>query len=186
MKTTSLRWTSGLLLGACLLMAVAARTRGSHETPVRSRPVEVRPAPPPEDPAEIAPAPPPPPKESPAPGPVPAAAWANGYREAGETGGEGTLTGHVLTPEGPMAGGLVNVEWVMAFRPTSEEARRLRLGGARRDRDGVWWGKMRAVTDEAGFFSVDGLPTVQLKVSAGGRAQSARVGQNVLLRTGNP
>jgi hypothetical protein len=185
MKSISLRWTSGLLLGACLLTALAARTRGRDGGPVPRRPAEARPAPPPEEPQEVAPLPPPP-QESSAPRPVPAAAWANGYREAGEAGGEGTLMGQVLTPEGPMVGGLVNVEWVMAFRPTSEEARRLRLGGARRDRDGVWWGRIRAVTDESGFFSVDGVPAVQVKVSAGGRAQSARPGQNVLLRTGNP
>jgi hypothetical protein len=48
----------------------------------------------------------------------------------------------------------------------------------------VWWWKARAVTDETGFFSFDGLPAVQLKVSAGGQAQSARPGQTVLLRTG--
>src|SRR6185503_589414 len=190
MKSISLRWTWGLLIASSLLVGVATWTRGREERPAGPRPrVGVRPTRPPAGPQETSLAPdplPPPPREAIAPGPVPSAAWSNGYREADETGGEGSLTGQVLAPEGPMIGGLVNVEWVMAFRPTPEEARKLRRGGARRDRDGVWWGKARAVTDESGFFSVDGLPAVQLKVSAGGKVQSARPGQTVLMRTGNP
>lgn len=189
MKSTPLRWTSGLLLASGVLVGVAVWTRGGDEAPIRPRPrAEVRREPPPPAPKEIeiARVPDPPRQEAAAPGPLPPAAWADGYREAGEEGGEGLLMGQVFTSEGPLIGGLVNVEWVMAFRPTPDQARKLRRGGARRDRDGVWWGKARAVTDESGFFSVEGLPPVQLKVSAAGKALSARPGQTVLLRAGNP
>jgi len=86
---------------------------------------------------------------------------------------------------GPLSGALVKVEWVAAVRPSAEEALRLKRGGARRDREGVWWWSVGAATDEAGFFSIDGLPGVELRVRAGGQVQKVRAGQAVQLRTGS-
>ena len=75
---------------------------------------------------------------------------------------------------------------VAAFHPGAEDLARLKRGGARRDRDGVWWSRANAVTDEAGRFFVDGLPSVQMRVHAGGRTEITQPGSAVLIRTGNP
>jgi hypothetical protein len=75
---------------------------------------------------------------------------------------------------------------VAAIRPEAGEAAKLKRGGLRRDRDGVWWSRARAVTDEGGYFSVEGLPSVPLRIHAGGRTQDARTGMSVQLRTGSP
>jgi len=113
-------------------------------------------------------------------------AWTEGYREAKESTWEGSICGTVVTPEGPGAGVLVKVEWVLAFKPDAQEAARLRRGGARRDRDGVWWARAVGVTDESGFFTIDGVPGVPVRVGAGRRFQMARAGTAIYLRTGNP
>src|SRR5438874_1873568 len=80
----------------------------------------------------------------------------------------------------------LSVSPVAAFHPGAEDLARLKRGGARRDRDGVWWSRANAVTDEAGRFFVDGLPSVQMRVHAGGRTEITQPGSSVLIRTGIP
>lgn len=182
MKKEGRRWTTALTLSLIALAIGAAWSRrpGGPEPmlpkPTRRAAASVT-AP------EIAPLVLP---EAPAPLGASAPPRADGFQEAKEASWEGPLSGQVLAPDGPLRGAMVKVEWVAAFRPGPEEILRLKRGGARRDRDGVWWLKALAVTDDAGCFSLDGLPAVQLKITAAGKIQTARPGQNVLLRTGNP
>jgi hypothetical protein len=169
-----MRWTFGVVVGFAALVAAAGwiRTPDPVAPPSKPPPRSIREDDPPSTPEALAPG-----------GP---AAWTEGYREAKESTWEGSITGTVVTPGGPRAGVLVKAEWVAAFNPDSQEAARLRRGGFRRDRDGVWWAKAVGVTDESGFFTIDGLPGVPLRVSAGRRFQMARAGTAIYLRTGNP
>jgi hypothetical protein len=179
MRKTSLVWTVGLLLALGLLAGIAAWMRGGAEEATRRRSAAVAATTP--DPGEVptvASAEPEPPAEAPS--------RLQEFQEAGTALWEAALSGQVLTPQGPQEGMLVKVEWVAAFHPGVEEAVRLKRAGARRDREGVWWWRANAVTDGGGYFSVEGLPAVPLKVRAGGRTQIAHPGSSVLLRTGNP
>lgn len=190
-KTALLRWTSGLLLGFAALTAVTAwrqpeiavlsvpRKLSSYASaPVLSDEPPILEAP-------SAPLSPPPLPESP-PVSVRTPARDAGFRESKEATSEWTLTGQVVTTQGAVAGLLVKAEWVMAFHPDAEETARLKRGGARRDKDGVWWGKAVASTDESGFFSMEGLPAVQLRVSSGRQFQIAPPGGTVRLTTELP
>jgi len=192
-RSTAIRWTAGILLpvGALAVAAVLARSGGAasfapqrHPPPVAfsgPTPGEPEELPTPRSPAPVAADPAPPPSS-----PARSSAWNEGYREAGESPGEGTLTGQVVTPDGPGAGRLVKAEWVMAFQPKPEDVARLKRAGAIRDRNGVWWGRRTAGTDDGGYFSIEGLPAVQLRITAGRDVQTARPGGSVVLRAGNP
>jgi len=109
-----------------------------------------------------------------------------GYREAREATWEGTLSGQVVSSEGPLANLTVRVEWVLALQPDHEEIVRLKRIGARRDKDGSWWAKALALTDESGCFQIDGLPAVPLRVHAGSTTQQAQVGGYAQIRTERP
>jgi len=109
-----------------------------------------------------------------------------GYREAKEATWEGTLSGQVLSPEGPVANMTVRVEWVLALEPDREEIARLKRAGARRDKDGAWWAKAFAMTDESGCFQIDGLPAVPLRVHAGNTTLQAQLGGIAQIRTERP
>jgi hypothetical protein len=99
-----------------------------------------------------------------------------GYREAREASWEGSLSGRVVSAGGPVANFAVRVEWVLAHQPDPAEVTRLKRVGARRDRDGTWWARSMAMTDESGGFLVEGLPAVPLRVHAGNVTQMAQVG----------
>jgi hypothetical protein len=173
-------WTIGLAMALVLIAAGAASKRHRDPSPAL-KPPAAKPASSTVDRvsgSEKREAPVEPPSAAPAP-------RVEEPRAVSPSGPEGTLSGHVTSPEGPLSGALVKVEWVAAVRPTPEEALRLRRGGARRDREGVWWWTVQAATDEAGFFSIDGLPAVELRVRAGGQVQTVRAGQAVQLRTGS-
>lgn len=182
--TRALRWTLPLMAAVTILAVAGAAFRGGaepEEKPVRKAPalraahrgIETR--------EEVA-------------APVePAAAPAErrkprdeGYREAREATWEGALSGQVVSPEGPLAGFTVRVEWLLARQPDREEAARLKRGGARRDRDGTWWASATASTDESGCFTVEGLPAVPLRVHAGSTVQQAQVGTFARLATERP
>jgi len=190
-KAALLRWTSGLLLGFAVLTAVTAwRQPEAPDLPVPKKvssysgaPVVPAEAPTPEIP--IAPPAPPPLPDLPSVS-VRTPVREAGFRESKEATWEWTLTGQVVTTQGPVAGLLVKAEWVMAFHPNAEETAMLKRGGARRDKDGVWWGKAVASTNESGFFSMEGLPAVQLRVSSGRQFQIAQPGGTVQLRTELP
>lgn len=109
-------------------------------------------------------------------------AWDQGFRESRSAGWEGSLTGQVLSPQGPVSGVRVMIEWVAAFKPPADESLRLKRGRSRPDRDGTWWSKAETVTDERGYFSIDGVPGVQVRVKAGGRTVTAQPGAVVVLR----
>ena len=109
-----------------------------------------------------------------------------GYREAREATWEGTLSGQVVSSEGPIANMTVRVEWVLALQPDREEIARLKRAGARRDKDGAWWAKALAMTDESGCFQIEGLPAVPLRVHAGSTTQQAQVGGYAQIRTERP
>jgi hypothetical protein len=173
-------WTIGLAMALVFLAAAAASKRRRDPAPVTklskgeaasSTVGQVSGVEKPEEPVE-----------SPT---VRPASRVEELRAVSPSGPEGTLSGHVTSPEGPLPGALVKVEWVAAVRPAPEEALRLKRGGARRDREGVWWWTVQAATDEAGFFSIDGLPAGELRVRAGGQVQTVRAGQAVQLRTGS-
>jgi hypothetical protein len=114
------------------------------------------------------------------------AARDDGYREAREATWEGDLTGQVITPEGPLANQAVLVEWPLALSPDADEVARLKRAGARRDHDGAWWARVQAQTDDSGFFRVEGLPAVPLRVRVGGATQRAEVGGFAQIRTERP
>ena len=179
MRIQGRAWTIGLTIALVLLAAGAAANRRREPRPVSKPPrAEITSTPI----GSVSVSEQPEPKAEPTP--IPAPPLVDGVREV-DTNPGGSLSGQVTSPEGPLSGALVKVEWVAAVRPTPEEALRLRRGGARRDRSGVWWWTVRAATDEAGFFSIDGLPALPLKVSAGGQEQNVRPGQSILLRTGS-
>jgi len=175
------RWTAALALTlvAIAIGAAWSRPRGTGPRPAPTRtPAPATPA------ASIVETT----EEAPAVVETPAAApnRLEGFRAAKEAPSPAPLSGHVVTSEGPLTNAVVKVEWVAAIRPDREEALRLKRGGARRDREGVWWWKALAVTDDAGFFSLDGLPAVQLRITAAGQVQTAQPGQAILVRAGNP
>jgi len=196
MTTTGTRCL-GALLGSLSLLTVATflsrAERAEPPLPKRSSRAATGDGSPaaPEAPPEV-PAAERVPLEAPEPGPrasVPAGhrqARDEGYREAREATWEGTLSGQVLSPEGPLANLTVRVEWVLALQPDREEIVRLKRAGARRDKDGAWWAKALAMTDESGFFQIEGLPAVPLRVHAGSTTQQAQVGGTALIRTERP
>lgn len=168
----------GLAMAVVLLAAGAAANRRREPGPT-SKPLRAEPASPPIRTLSASE------KPDPAAEPAPIPVAPEVVRAVVDSGPAGSLSGQVTSPEGPVSGALVKVEWIAAVHPAAEEALRLKRGGARRDRDGVWWWTVRAATDEAGFFSIDGLPAVELRVRAGGQVQSVRAGQSILLRTGS-
>ena len=109
-----------------------------------------------------------------------------GYREAREATWEGTLSGQVVSPEGPLTNMTVRVEWVLALQPDHAEIAKLKRAGARRDKDGAWWARTLAMTDETGCFHIEGLPAVPLRLHAGNTTQQAQVGAFTQIRTDRP
>lgn len=109
-----------------------------------------------------------------------------GFREAREAAWEGDLSGCVTSPEGPVANLTVRVEWVLAHQPDREEIVRLKRVGARRDKDGTWWARVLASTDETGCFRFEGLPSVPLRLHAGRTTQQVQVGGFAQIRTERP
>lgn len=179
------RWTLLLMAGVTALAIAVATFRGGgeEEKPVRRPPLSVygsyESQEPTTAPVAVEPVPPPAPVESRKPA-------GDVYREAHEATWEGSLSGQVMSPEGPLAGFSVSIEWVLARRPDRDEAAKLKRGGARRDRDGTWWGRAVATTDDSGCFTVEGLPAVPLRVHAGSAVQQAQVGTFARLQTERP
>jgi len=185
------RWT-GAILASLAVLSVASfllhpEAEGGRPAPARKpAPVAVV-VPEPEPPASVR-------AEAPVIRPEPSfpppaerrAARDDGYREAREATWEGDLTGQVVTPEGPLANQAVLVEWPLALSPDAGEAARLKRAGARRDHDGAWWARVLAQTDDSGFFRVEGLPAVPLRVRVGSATQRAEVGDFAQIRTERP
>jgi hypothetical protein len=192
MKSSGVRWTLALMAAlSALAIAGAAYRSGEEEKepPARKAPpppvrsyggVEIRE----ETPAVVPETPPPP---APPPRPVePRAPRNDGYREAREASYEGTLSGQVVTPEGPATGMTVRVEWMLAQQPARDEIVKLKRIGARRERDGSWWAHAMASTDESGCFTLEGLPAVPLRIHAGSTVQQAQVGSFARISTERP
>jgi len=121
--------------------------------------------------------------------PLPAARAAppsEGYREAREASWEGSLSGQVMSSGGPVAGLVVRVEWMLARNPDRDDITRMKRIGARRERDGSWWAKALATTDDAGCFTLDGLPAVPLRIHAGNVVQQGQVGAFAQIRAERP
>jgi hypothetical protein len=193
MSNTKARWTL-VLMGGLAVLSFAGLT-------LREAAVE-RPAPPPSPAAivktsysgtstadvDVVTAPPAP-IIAPEPPRVPVErrkARDEGYREAREASWEGELSGCVTSSEGPLANLTVRVEWVLSHQPDREEIARLKRVGARRDKDGTWWARVLALTDEAGCFRFEGLPAVPLRLHAGSTTQQAQVGGFAQVRTERP
>lgn len=177
----TIRWTL-ILAGPLAVLAAAALRGGSEETagPAKSRFSSTDPgATAATEPQASAEASTPPSQER-------RSARVEGYREAREAFWEGSVSGRVVSAEGPVANYAVRVEWVLAHQPDRGETARLKRAGARRDRDGTWWARAMALTDESGGFLVEGLPAVPLRVRAGGVIETAQVGGFVQLRIERP
>ena len=177
------RWTGGLLASLAGLTIASFLLHAAGGGPAAPAPraaaaaTEPEPAPPPE-------------RDEPVP---PSAvvvehrsASEDGYREAREATWEGTLTGQVLSPDGPIANLAVRAEWLLALRPDRDEIARLKRAGARRDRDGAWWAGMLASTDEDGCFRFENVPAVPVRLRAGAVTRRAEVGGFTELRTERP
>jgi hypothetical protein len=193
MKKPGVRWTGAILASmAGLTIASFFLHAGSREErPAAPRPVLAAKYGAPTGPD---PTPAPSPAEQP---PAPAAAvpalsvehrpaTAEGYREAREATWEGAVSGQVLSSEGPLANFTVQAEWLLELKPDRDEAARLKRAGARRDRDGAWWARALAETDESGCFRFEGLPAVPVRLRAGSVTQQVQVGGFAQLRTERP
>jgi hypothetical protein len=189
MKSTMLRWTATLALVLGVLAIAAGRARSG--TPAD----EPKAVPKPKPAAGYAPAlaaepttadVPEVPALEPAPSPVRFSAREDGYREAKEGVSEGSLSGRVVCSGGPIPGVGVRAEWVMAYAPDRSEIQRLKRIGARRDRDGTWWARAVAVTDDGGGFRFEGLPAVPLRLRVGSSIQKSQVGEYATIRVEAP
>jgi hypothetical protein len=192
MKSSMLRWTAtlSLVLGVLAIAAGLARRGAPAEEP-KGRPKT-------ESTSAYAPTPAAKPMTAevlevpadPAPESEPAAirltAREEGYREAKEGIGEGGLSGQVVCPGGPVPGIGVRAEWVMAVAPDRGEIQRLKRIGARRDRDGTWWARAVAVTDDSGGFRFEGLPAVPLRLRVGSSIQKSQIGEYATIRVEAP
>ena len=189
MKSSMLRWTAtlALVLGVLAIAAGWARSGAPAEEPkVVSKPKPATgytPAPVVEP--TITEVPKVPTTES-APPAIRLTAREEGYREAKEGIGEGGLSGQVLSSGGPVPGIGVRAEWLMAVAPDRAEIQRLKRSGARRDRDGSWWARAVAVTDDSGGFRFEGLPAVPLRLRVGSATLKSQIGEYATIRVEAP
>jgi len=189
MKSSMLRWTATLALVLGVLAFAAGRARSG--APAEQTKLVPKPAPA----AGYAPAPVAEPTavdlpevllpES-APPAIRLSAREEGYRQAKEGIGEGGLSGRVVSPGGPVPGIGVRAEWLMAIAPDRAEIQRLKRSGARRDRDGTWWARAVAVTDDSGGFRFEGLPAVPLRLRVGSSILKSQIGEYATIRVEAP
>jgi len=192
MKSSMLRWTAtlALVLGVLAIAAGWARSGAPAEEPKvrpKSEPAAgYAPAPPKEPTAAVVPEVPADPTPESAPPSIRLSALEEGYREAKEGIGEGGLSGQVVSQGRPVPGIGVRAEWLMAIAPDRAETQRLKRSGARRDRDGTWWARAVAVTDDSGGFRFEGLPAVPLRLRVGSSILKSQIGEYATIRVEAP
>lgn len=92
-------------------------------------------------------------------------AWKDGFRPAENLPYDSRISGRVVGPEGPVSNISVFVKWAFSFGPPSKGLRY--VSGTGIDEEGVLWSMRSGVTDENGYFQIDGVPIVLLKVQVG-------------------
>jgi hypothetical protein len=189
MKSSMLRWTAtlALVLGVLAIAAGLARSGAPAEEP------KVRPKPEPAAGYTAVPVAEPAAADLPevpvlesAPPAIRLSAREEGYWEAKEGIGEGGLSGQVVSSGGPVPGIGVRAEWLMSTAPDRAEVQWLKRGGARRERDGTWWARAVAVTDDSGGFRFEGLPAVPLRLRVGSSIQKSQIGEYATIRVEAP
>jgi hypothetical protein len=147
------------LLGIAILgCAVFWRSKGGG---FPARPAAGQPRPPESAPLVSAPS-----RSAAAAEPGTRTAWREGYRAAFPEGGARRLSGWVTEGGVPQPFRDVFVEWVISFEGPVAPATSAEV---RLDPEGTRWIRKTLQTNREGYFSVDGLPDVQLRVQVGPR-----------------